>query len=57
MNIYIYKLIFVQIDHQDEVDPFAMPNWRKVLYSILFFIMVAAAEIGNIIGNARRCFR
>jgi hypothetical protein len=34
------------------VDPFAMPNWRKVLYSLLFFFMVAAAEMGNIIGMA-----
>jgi hypothetical protein len=33
------------------VDPFAMPNWRKAFYSILFFFMVAAAEMGNIIGE------
>jgi hypothetical protein len=28
-----------------------MPNWRKAFYSILFFFMVAAAEMGNIIGE------
>ena len=28
-----------------------MPNWRKAFYSVLFFFMVAAAEMGNIIGK------
>ena len=32
-------------------DPFYMPTWRKYLWSIFFFVMVAAADIGNIIGN------
>ena len=38
---------------QDEIiiDPFAMPSWRKLAWSIFFFLMVAAADIGNIIGN------
>jgi hypothetical protein len=31
-----------------------MPNWRKAFYSILFFFMVAAAEMGNIIGEHKR---
>ena len=33
------------------IDPFAMPSWRKLAWSIFFFLMVAAADIGNIIGN------
>ena len=28
-----------------------MPGWRKFLYSLMFFFMVATAEIGNIIGE------
>ena len=34
-----------------DVDPFHMPLWRKVVWTIFFFIMVATADIGNIIGN------
>merc|ERR1719234_199655 len=32
-----------------DVDPFHMPVWRKVVWTIFFFIMVATADIGNII--------
>ena len=32
-------------------DPFYMPAWRKLLWSLFFFVMVAAADIGNIIGK------
>ena len=40
------------VQYQDEdLDPFAMPIWRKVLWSIVFFIMVATANIGNMIGE------
>ena len=28
-----------------------MPAWRKLLWSLFFFVMVAAADIGNIIGK------
>ena len=33
------------------IDPFAMPSWRKLVWSIFFFLMVATADIGNIIGK------
>ena len=33
------------------IDPFAMPAWRQLLWSIFFFVMVATADIGNIIGK------
>ena len=33
------------------MDPFAMPLWRKLIWSFFFFLMVATADIGNIIGN------
>ena len=40
------------VKFQDEdLDPFAMPSWRKVIWSIFFFIMVATADIGNMIGE------
>ena len=35
----------------EEVDPFAMPLWRKLIWSLFFFVMVATADIGNIIGK------
>ena len=35
----------------EDVDPFAMPTWRKILWSIFFFMMVATADIGNMIGE------
>ena len=44
-------VIFISIQFDD---PFYMPTWRKYLWSIFFFVMVAAADIGNIIGN--ECF-
>ena len=44
-------VIFISIQFDD---PFYMPTWRKYLWSIFFFVMVATADIGNIIGN--ECF-
>jgi len=34
---------------EEELDPFAMPTWRKVLWSLFYFLMVATADVGNII--------
>ena len=28
-----------------------MPAWRQLMWSIFFFVMVATADIGNIIGE------
>ena len=28
-----------------------MPSWRQLMWSIFFFVMVATADIGNIIGE------
>ena len=35
----------------EDVDPFAMPTWEKVVFATMFFLMIAAADIGNIIGE------
>ena len=56
MKIIIFttkRLITILIQGAD-VDPFHMPLWRKVVWTIFFFIMVATADIGNIIGNIDR---
>ena len=45
----IFEIIYFQ--EEIIIDPFAMPTWRKLAWSIFFFLMVAAADIGNIIGN------
>ena len=44
-------LFLFQISDEEEVDPFAMPLWRKLVWSLFFFMMVATADIGNIIGR------
>ena len=44
-----FGIIYFQ--EENVIDPFAMPSWRKLAWSIFFFLMVAAADIGNIIGN------
>jgi tachykinin receptor 3 len=31
-----------------------MPLWRKILWSVFYFLMVATADIGNMIGNQAR---
>ena len=43
-------VIIIHIIQGADVDPFHMPVWRKVVWTIFFFIMVATADIGNIIG-------
>ena len=56
MKIIIFttkRMITILIQGAD-VDPFHMPLWRKVVWTIFFFIMVATADIGNIIGNVDR---
>ena len=44
-------VIIIHIIQGADVDPFHMPVWRKVVWTIFFFIMVATADIGNIIGE------
>ena len=33
------------------VDPYSIPTTRKIIWSLFFFLMVATADIGNIIGR------
>ena len=41
----------IYLQGEEAIDPFAMPNWRKLVWSIFFSLMVGTADVGNIIGN------
>ena len=41
----------IYLQGEEAIDPFAMPNWRKLVWSIFFSLMVGTADVGNMIGN------
>ena len=49
----LFNISFTQELDEEDIDPFHMPVWRKFIWSLFFFMMVATADIGNIIGKSK----